>query len=232
MPIKRGEPVPAGADPHYAGSAGDILIQSARCCALVAATKLTLLPMVTSIDEVDEARRSIEPRRARGRGDDAIPKTAYRHYAGSAVHGICAPHLANRIDFYLGRHQRFNAIYPGGRSQQYCVASIYDSLHLAMLRASSGDCAGSEKWPRFACARDGGRSRCVAILIGLGYRHLSTNGRSVARVKYLLRHIDFEDAQTPARRSLEAQMATEVRHQVAALWSAADGDWIRGGLYH
>jgi signal transduction protein with GAF and PtsI domain len=31
-----------------------------------------------------------------------------------------------------------------------------------------------------------GDPMCVTILVGLGYRHLSMNGRSVARVKYLL----------------------------------------------
>ena len=32
-------------------------------------------------------------------------------------------------------------------------------------------------------------------VIGLGYRHLSMNGRSVARVKYLLRRIDCRMAE-------------------------------------
>ena len=61
------------------------------------------------------------------------------------------------------------------------------------------------------CGEMAGDPMCVAILIGLGFRHLSMNGRSVARVKYLLRHIDFGEAQTLAQRSLEAQMAAEVR---------------------
>lgn len=72
---------------------------------------------------------------------------------------------------------------------------------------------------------------CVAILIGLGYRHLSMNGRSVARVKYLLRRIDYAEAENLAQRSLEAQLATEVRHQVAAFMERRGmGGLIRGGL--
>ncbi len=64
----------------------------------------------------------------------------------------------------------------------------------------------------------GGRSVCVAILIGLGYRHLSMNGRSVARVKYLLRHIDFEDAK-PLPNAQRRRRWQPVRHQVAAfIW--------------
>lgn len=79
------------------------------------------------------------------------------------------------------------------------------------------------------CGEMAGDPMCVAILIGLGFRHLSMNGRSVARVKYLLRHIDFDEAQTLAQRSLEAQMAAEVRHQVAAFMERRGmGGLIRG----
>ena len=56
---------------------------------------------------------------------------------------------------------------------------------------------------------------CVAILIGLGYRHLSMNGRSVARVNTCCGALICR-SRNLAQRSLEAQLATEVRHQVAA----------------
>jgi phosphotransferase system, enzyme I, PtsP len=75
-----------------------------------------------------------------------------------------------------------------------------------------------------------GDPMCVTILVGLGFRHLSMNGRSVARVKYLLRNVELEDAQTLAQRSLEAQLTTEVRHQVAAFMERRGlGGLIRGG---
>ncbi len=45
------------------------------------------------------------------------------------------------------------------------------------------------------CGEMAGDPMCVTILIGMGYRHLSMNGRSVARVKYLLRRIDINEAQ-------------------------------------
>ncbi|CSG32362.1 phosphoenolpyruvate-protein phosphotransferase (PTS system, enzyme I) [Escherichia coli] len=81
------------------------------------------------------------------------------------------------------------------------------------------------------CGEMAGDPMCVAILIGLGYRHLSMNGRSVARVKYLLRRIDYAEAENLAQRSLEAQLATEVRHQVAAFMERRGmGGLIRGGL--
>lgn len=79
------------------------------------------------------------------------------------------------------------------------------------------------------CGEMAGDPMCVTILIGLGFRHLSMNGRSVARVKYLLRRIDYEEAKILAQRSLEAQLATEVRHQVAAFMERRGmGGLIRG----
>ena len=67
------------------------------------------------------------------------------------------------------------------------------------------------------------------LLVGMGYRNLSMNGRSVARIKYLLRHIDLADAEVLAQRVLNTQMTTEVRHLVAAFMERRGmGGLIRG----
>ncbi|HAC6653779.1 TPA_asm: phosphoenolpyruvate-protein phosphotransferase PtsP [Salmonella enterica subsp. enterica serovar Abortusovis] len=194
-----------------------------------------LLPMVTSIDEVDEARRLIE--RAGREVEEmigyAIPKPRIGIMLEVPSMVFMLPHLANRIDFIsVGTNDLTQYILAVDRNNTR-VASIYDSLHPAMLRALSMIAQEAEKngLDLRLCGEMAGDPMCVAILIGLGYRHLSMNGRSVARVKYLLRHIDFEDAQTLARRSLEAQMATEVRHQVEAFMERRGmGGLIRGGL--
>ncbi|HCN6220001.1 TPA: phosphoenolpyruvate-protein phosphotransferase PtsP, partial [Escherichia coli] len=113
------------------------------------------------------------------------------------------------------------------------VANIYDSLHPAMLRALAMIAREAEIHgiDLRLCGEMAGDPMCVAILIGLGYRHLSMNGRSVARAKYLLRRIDYAEAENLAQRSLEAQLATEVRHQVAAFMERRGmGGLIRGGL--
>ena len=50
------------------------------------------------------------------------------------------------------------------------------------------------------------------------------------RSKYLLRHIEQDEARELAARSLEAQLAAEVRHQVAAFMERRGmGGLIRGG---
>jgi phosphotransferase system enzyme I (PtsP) len=112
------------------------------------------------------------------------------------------------------------------------VASLYDSLHPAMIRALSHIAKEAERngIDLCLCGEMAGDPMCVALLVGMGYRHLSMNGRSVARVKYLLRHISLEETQQLAQRSLEAQLSTEVRHQVASFMERRGmGGLIRGG---
>ncbi|MEI1074652.1 putative PEP-binding protein, partial [Pseudomonas aeruginosa] len=143
------------------------------------------------------------------------------------------PHLAKRVDFIsVGTNDLTQYILAVDRNNTR-VANIYDSLHPAMLRALAMIAREAEIHgiDLRLCGEMAGDPMCVAILIGLGYRHLSMNGRSVARVKYLLRRIDFAEAENLAQRSLEAQLATEVRHQVAAFMERRGmGGLIRGGL--
>jgi len=193
-----------------------------------------LLPMVTSIDEIDEARRLIE--RAGREVEEmigyAIPKPRIGVMLEVPSMVFMLPQLANRVDFIsVGTNDLTQYILAVDRNNTR-VASIYDSLHPAMIRALAMIAREAEQHDidLRLCGEMAGDSMCVAILIGLGYRHLSMNGRAVARVKYLLRHIDIEDARELAERSLEAQLAAEVRHQVAAFMERRGmGGLIRGG---
>ncbi len=222
-------------DSHYARSAGDLLDPVRAMLRANAATGNLniLLPMVTSLDEVDEARRLIE--RAGREVEEMIgyeipkPRIGIMLEVPSMV--FMLPHLAKRVDFIsVGTNDLTQYITAVDRNNTR-VANIYDSLHPAMLRALAMIAREAEIHgiDLRLCGEMAGDPMCVAILIGLGYRHLSMNGRSVARVKYLLRRIDFAEAENLAQRSLEAQLATEVRHQVAAFMERRGmGGLIRG----
>ena len=193
-----------------------------------------LLPMVTSLDEVDEARRLID--RASREVEEMIGYAIPRPRLGVMLEVpsmvFMLPNLASRVDFIsVGTNDLTQYILAVDRNNTR-VASMYDSLHPAVLRALAMIAHDAERFgiDLRLCGEMAGDPMCVTILIGLGYRHLSMNGRSVARVKYLLRRIDIAEAQELSRRSLEAQMATEVRHQVAAFMERRGlGGLIRGG---
>ncbi|WP_108704592.1 phosphoenolpyruvate--protein phosphotransferase [Klebsiella oxytoca] len=193
-----------------------------------------LLPMVTSLDEVDEARRLID--RASREVEEMIGYAIPRPRLGVMLEVpsmvFMLPQLANRVDFIsVGTNDLTQYILAVDRNNTR-VASMYDSLHPGVLRALAMIARDAERFgiDLRLCGEMAGDPMCVTILIGMGYRHLSMNGRSVARVKYLLRRIDINEAQELSQRSLEAQMTAEVRHQVAAFMERRRlGGLIRGG---
>lgn len=193
-----------------------------------------LLPMVTNIDEIDEAKRLIE--RAAREVEEMIGYDIPRPRIGIMLEVpsmlFLLSHLTSRVDFIsVGTNDLTQYLLAVDRNNTR-VANLYDSLHPAVLQALAMIVREAERLALDLrlCGEMAGDPMCVTLLIGMGFRHLSMNGRSVARVKYLLRHVELEEAQTLTRRSLEAQTATEVRHQVAAFMERRGmGGLIRGG---
>ncbi len=193
-----------------------------------------LLPMITSLDEVDEARRLID--RARQEVEEELgyalpmPRIGVMIEVPSMI--FMLPQLKGRVDFIsVGSNDLTQYLLAVDRNNTR-VAGLYDSLHPAMLRAlhTIARTATALDIELGLCGEMAGDPMCVVLLTGMGYRHLSMNGRSVARIKYLLRHIEYADACDLAQRCLELQMSAEVRHQVAAFMERRGmGGLIRGG---
>ncbi|MCX0497846.1 phosphoenolpyruvate--protein phosphotransferase [Erwinia billingiae] len=193
-----------------------------------------LLPMITSIDEIDEAKRLID--RAGREVEEMLGYTIPKPRIGVMIEVpsmiFMIGHLTGRVDFVsVGTNDLTQYLLAVDRNNTR-VANLYDSLHPAVLRglktiAQEAEKAGVELC---LCGEMAGDPICVAVLIGLGYHHLSMNGRNVARVKYLLQHIDYEEAHALANRALDAMLASDVRHLVAAFMERRGlGGLIRGG---
>ncbi|BDH44744.1 phosphoenolpyruvate--protein phosphotransferase [Salmonella enterica subsp. enterica serovar Choleraesuis] len=193
-----------------------------------------LLPMVTNLDEVDDARRLIE--RAGREVEETLGYEIPRPRLGVMIEVpsmlFMLPQLSGRVDFIsVGSNDLTQYLLAVDRNNTR-VANLYDSLHPAMLRAlyMISSLAREHGLMLGLCGEMAGDPMCTALLIGMGYHHLSMNGHAVARIKYLLRHITLEEAENLAQRSLEAQLGTEVRHQVAAFMERRGmGGLIRGG---
>ena len=171
-----------------------------------------LLPMVTSLDEVDEARRLIE--RAGREVEEMIgyeipkPRIGIMLEVPSMV--FMLPHLAKRVDFIsVGTNDLTQYILAVDRNNTR-VANIYDSLHPAMLRALAMIAREAEIHgiDLRLCGEMAGDPMCVAILIGIGDRSspsgcslygASRHGRAdsrrvIARIIY----ISFNGIRQPA----------------------------------
>ncbi|VTP66355.1 Phosphoenolpyruvate-protein phosphotransferase [Serratia rubidaea] len=193
-----------------------------------------LLPMVTSLDEIDEAKSLIE--RAGHEVEEmlgyAIPKPRIGVMLEVPSMIFLIPQLAERVDFIsVGTNDLTQYLLAVDRNNTR-VASLYDSLHPSMLRVlqtivEQGEAAGLQV---SLCGELAGDPIGALLLVGMGYRHLSMNGRSVARIKYLLRHIELADAQRLTQQVLRASLTNEVRHLAATFMEQQNmGGLVRGG---
>lgn len=193
-----------------------------------------LLPMITSLEEVDEAKRLIDRagREVQELLGYALPQPKLGVMIEVPAMIFMLPYLKSRVDFIsVGTNDLTQYLLAVDRNNTR-VASLYDSLHPAMLQVLSHILtqATQSGLQVSLCGEMAGDPMGALLLVGLGYRNLSMNGRSVARIKYLLRNIDLVDAQALAERVLSAQMTTDVRHLTAAFMERKGlGGLIRGG---
>ncbi|PKH25032.1 phosphoenolpyruvate--protein phosphotransferase PtsP [Enterobacterales bacterium CwR94] len=193
-----------------------------------------LLPMITSLDEIDEACRLID--RAALEVEEAlgypIPKARIGVMVEVPSMIFMISHLSQRVDFIsVGTNDLTQYLLAVDRNNTR-VASLYDSLHPAMLHALRNIAQEAERagLEICICGEMAGEPMSVVVLIGLGFYHLSMNGKNVPRIKYLLQHIEREEAQVLAGQVLNAQLAKDVRQHVAAFMEQRGlGGLIRGG---
>ncbi len=193
-----------------------------------------LLPMITNLDEVDEAKRLID--RAGREVQEVLgyqlpqPKLGVMIEVPAMI--FMLPYLKSRVDFIsVGTNDLTQYLLAVDRNNSR-VASLYDNLHPAMLQVLRHILtqANESGLPVNLCGEMAGDPMGALLLVGLGYRNLSMNGCSVARIKYLLRNIELADAQALVDRVLTAQLTADVRYLTAAFMESRGlGGLIRGG---
>lgn len=191
--------------------------------------------MVTTLAEVDEARRLIE--RAGREVEEMLGYALPRPRIGVMLEvpalAFMLSGLASRVDFIsVGTNDLTQYLLAVDRNNTR-VAALYDGLHPAMLRLLQQvvrECA-ELGLPVSVCGEMAGDPMGALLLVGLGFRQLSMNGHSVPRIKYLLRHLDLQDIEGLAARMVAAHSSTEVRHLTASfLERRGVGGLIRGGM--
>ncbi|MEQ4989100.1 phosphoenolpyruvate--protein phosphotransferase [Proteus sp. fly-1089] len=194
-----------------------------------------LLPMVTSIDEIDEARtlllRACDEVSRELKCECAPPPLGIMLEVPSLV--FMLSQLANRVDFIsVGTNDLTQYLLAVDRNNTH-VASLYDNLHPALLRSLNLIATQCQYYqlPISVCGEMAGTPIGALLLIGLGFRQLSMSGRSLPRVKYLLRHLDPVVLQPFMQQVLQAETATEIKKLSSEFMEKQGlGGLIRGGI--
>lgn len=194
---------------------------------------MIMLPMVTTVTEVDEAmgliERMITELREEGLAVER-PPIGVMIEVPAAVYQTES--LARRVDFLsIGTNDLTQYLLAVDRNNQK-VASIYDGLHPAVLRAVHDvirrahclDC------PVSVCGEMAGLPVGALLLLGMGVDSLSMGVGNLQRIKAVVRAVSLEQAQALVEQVSKFEHGAQVRQTLAeAIENAGLGALVRAG---
>lgn len=177
-----------------------------------------LLPMISTLEEVDEACALIERTYEQVAADEKgimRPRIGMMVEVPSAI--FLMDEFARRVDFFsIGTNDLTQYLLAVDRNNPR-VAGLYNALHPAVLRAlkSIVDSARRNRKPVSVCGEMGGDPVAVLFLLGLGIDSLSMSVSSIPRVKWVIHRFTTSQAQFIAAQVLTLQTATAVREYLS-----------------
>lgn len=192
-----------------------------------------LLPMVSQLAEVDEAKRLVERayRELREKGENVVmPPLGVMVEVPSAVYQAEA--IARRVDFLsIGSNDLTQYLLAVDRNNSR-VAGLYDALHPAVLQAIQNvvTAGHAQAKPVGICGEMAGDPVAAILLLGMGVDNLSMSVASLPRVKWVLRNFTQQRARELLSAALACEGADTVRlHLERALVEAGLGSLVRAG---
>ncbi|MBA6297313.1 phosphoenolpyruvate--protein phosphotransferase [Colwellia sp. MB02u-9] len=159
-----------------------------------------MLPMISSITEVDEANRLINQAYYELTSElfcnenDALerPKVGVMIEVPGIIFQL--EDLADKVDFFsVGSNDLTQYLLAVDRNNSR-VASLYDFYHPAVLRALHHIAQKSQHRdvPLSICGELANEPTGALLLIAMGYQNLSMSAHSLAKVKWVIRHVDYQ----------------------------------------
>jgi phosphotransferase system enzyme I (PtsP) len=192
-----------------------------------------LLPMITTLGEVDEAafliNQAFEELLEEGY---AITKPALGVMIEVPAAAFMARELAKRVNFLsVGSNDLTQYLLAVDRNNAR-VVGLYDGLHPSILRTlikivEGGHAAGVEVG---ICGEMASDPLAVIVLLAMGFDSLSMNSTSLPRIKWIIRHLSITNARKILAEVLELEHTAEIRlHLQKVLEREGLGGLIRMG---
>lgn len=188
-----------------------------------------LFPMITNVDEVDEALRLMD-RAIEELGEEGMPivrpSVGVMIEVPAAIYQMDA--LARRVDFFsVGSNDLTQYLLAVDRNNPR-VSSLYDALHPAVLCALnelSEDARRLDK-PISLCGELAGDPAGALLLMAMGFNSLSMNAPTLPKVRAAIRRVTLTDASD----LLEKVLTLDTPSQVHALLDERMQHWQLGHL--
>ncbi|MCK0767660.1 phosphoenolpyruvate--protein phosphotransferase [Chromohalobacter canadensis] len=173
-----------------------------------------LLPMISSIEEVDTALKLID-RAQRELIEEGVklarPQVGVMIEVPGTLYQLDA--LAARVDFFsVGSNDLTQYLLAVDRNNPR-VASLYDACHPAVLGALSHLASESRRLqvPASVCGELAGDPAGALLLMGMGFEALSMNAPSLSRVRAAIRRVSLADTRTLLDETLALPTTAAVR---------------------
>jgi len=198
-----------------------------------------MLPMISGLSEVDDAIRLINQAHYELSAElehyleEKLPKPkiGIMIEVPSAIFQL--KELSTRVDFFsVGSNDLTQYLLAVDRNNAR-VADLYDSYHPAVLRALNTIAQESSKYlvPLSLCGELAGEPAGAILLLAMGYDKLSMNPHNIARIKWVIRHIEFQRSKVILDHVLNLSNAKQVRSYLyEQLEMLGMGGFIRAGM--
>jgi phosphotransferase system enzyme I (PtsP) len=199
-----------------------------------------MLPMISSVDEVEESIRLINQAfyELQAELHDELtspqlqrPKIGIMLEVPSVIFQMKA--LSQRVDFFsVGSNDLTQYLLAVDRNNSQ-VAGLYDAFNPAVLNAlySIAQQSASYNTPVSLCGELASEPAGAILLLAMGYHKLSMNGHNVPRIKWVVRHINFTEAEVILQHVLTLSTTEQVHNYLnEQLESLGLGGFIRAGF--
>lgn len=180
-----------------------------------------MIPMVINVSEIDLVKQTIVEQRAalQEKGVEVAAALPVGIMIETPASALAAAQLARHADFFsIGTNDltQYTLAVDRGNTR---IASLYDSLHPAVLRLMDETCraaqaAGIEVG---ICGEMGGQAEATPLLVGMGLDELSISGLGLPAVKYAINQLSYQDCRALLDQAMQCDDAAAVRELVKPL---------------
>jgi phosphotransferase system enzyme I (PtsP) len=198
-----------------------------------------MLPMISNIVEVDEATRLINQAYYELSAELTFldgnklprPKIGIMIEVPGIIYQL--PELASKVDFFsVGSNDLTQYLLAVDRNNSR-VANLYDSYHPSVLRALSHIAEQSAKFqvPLSLCGELASEPAGALLLLAMGYEKLSMNPHNIAKIKWVIRHVDFQQVKVMLAHTLTLSTSKQVHSYLnEQLEYFGLGGFVRAGM--
>lgn len=198
-----------------------------------------MLPMISSVAEVDDAIRLINQAYFELSSELFLengqvlprPKIGIMLEVPSVIFQL--KELAQRVDFFsVGSNDLTQYLLAVDRNNAR-VANLYDAYHPAVLRALNMIAQESAKHlvPLSLCGELASEPAGALLLIAMGYDKLSMNPHNIAKIKWVIRHVEYQRSKIILSHVLSFSTAKQVHSYLnEQLEQLGLGGFVRAGM--